>query len=89
MCVRGYLAVPPLPSPLVGILRVVSAERRSEAALSYPSGGSPAFAMAGETWVGEVDTISCVTILTTEPNNLMKTIHDRMPVVLPKDAKSE
>lgn len=47
--------------------------------------------MAGlwETWEGEDDEISCVTILTTEPNDLMEPIHDRMPVVLPKDVESE
>jgi len=44
-----------------------------------------AFAMAGlwDVWEGEDETISCVTILTTEPNDLMNSIHDRMPVVLP------
>lgn len=50
-----------------------------------------AFAMAGlwDVWEGEDETISCVTILTTEPNDLMKPIHDRMPVVLPGNAESE
>jgi len=48
-------------------------------------GRRPAFAMAGlwDVWEGEDETISCVTILTTEPNDLMNSIHDRMPVVLP------
>jgi len=47
--------------------------------------------MAGlwDVWVGDDETISCVTILTTEPNDLMNSIHDRMPVVLPKDAESD
>lgn len=51
----------------------------------------PAFAMAGlwDIWEGEAEVISCVTILTTDPNDLLKRIHDRMPVVLPKDAESE
>ncbi|GAB3700466.1 SOS response-associated peptidase [Halorubrum trueperi] len=46
---------------------------------------APAFAMAGlwEVWEGEESAIPCVTILTTEPNDLMQPIHDRMPVVLP------
>ena len=46
----------------------------------------PAFAMAGlwEVWEGNGEEIPCVTILTTEPNELMKPIHDRMPVVLPQ-----
>jgi len=67
-----------------------------------PNGGSkqpyriyreddPAFAMAGlwDVWEGDDETISCVTILTTEPNDLMNSIHDRMPVVLPQDAESD
>ncbi|AWB28491.1 SOS response-associated peptidase [Halococcoides cellulosivorans] len=47
---------------------------------------APAFAMAGiyDEWTGDGETLSCVTILTTEPNDLMKPIHDRMPVVLPQ-----
>ncbi|MFW5950087.1 MAG: SOS response-associated peptidase [archaeon] len=50
----------------------------------------PAFAMAGlwDVWDGLDETISSVTILTTEPNDLMEPIHDRMPVVLPRDAES-
>ncbi|WP_312912783.1 SOS response-associated peptidase [Natronosalvus caseinilyticus] len=51
----------------------------------------PVFAMAGlwDVWEGEADTITCVTILTTEPNDLMEPIHDRMPVVLPESAETE
>lgn len=51
----------------------------------------PAFAMAGlwETWEGDDDSVDCVTILTTEPNELMEPIHDRMPVVLPQEAEEE
>jgi putative SOS response-associated peptidase YedK len=51
----------------------------------------PAFAMAGlwEVWEGDDGTVPCVTILTTEPNDLMQSIHDRMPVVLPEDVESE
>jgi len=48
---------------------------------------APAFAMAGlwEVWEGEDRSIPSVTILTTEPNDLLTPIHDRMPVVLPAD----
>lgn len=51
----------------------------------------PAFAMAGlwERWDGDDETVSCVTILTTEPNEVIEPIHDRMPVVLPTDAEAE
>lgn len=50
---------------------------------------APVFTMAGlwETWEGDEDTIACVTILTTEPNDVVESIHDRMPVVLPRDAE--
>ncbi|XVH33080.1 SOS response-associated peptidase (plasmid) [Haloferacaceae archaeon DSL9] len=46
---------------------------------------APAFALAGlwEVWAGEDTEIPCVTILTTESNDAMRPIHDRMPVVLP------
>ena len=47
------------------------------------------FGMAGlwETWEGPDNSLieSC-TILTTEPNALMEPIHDRMPVILPREA---
>lgn len=47
----------------------------------------PAFAMAGlwEVREGADGTIPRVAILTTEPNDLVAPIHDRMPVVLPRD----
>jgi len=49
------------------------------------------FAMAGlwDAWEGAEGTISCATILTTEPNDLVEPIHDRMPVVLPDGAESQ
>lgn len=46
------------------------------------------FAFAGlwETWRNESDeTIKSCTILTTTPNELMASIHDRMPVILPSE----
>ncbi len=53
-------------------------------------GGKP-FAFAGlwEVWKSPDDTRSVIkscTIITTEPNALMKDIHDRMPVILPPKA---
>lgn len=47
----------------------------------------PAFAMAGlwETWEGDDgDSLRSLTILTTDANDLVSPIHDRMPVVLPR-----
>lgn len=48
---------------------------------------TPAFAMAGLWEETEIngDAIRSVTILTTEPNDLIEPIHDRMPVVLPEN----
>lgn len=51
-----------------------------------------AFAMAGlwEKWEGENgETLKTVTILTTDANELVASIHDRMPVILPPDEESE
>lgn len=47
------------------------------------------FAFAGlwETWRDEKgDILKSCTIITTGPNELMSTIHDRMPVILPREA---
>jgi len=48
-------------------------------------------AMAGlwDVWEGKNETISSVTILTTQANDLMEPIHNRMPIVLPRDAESK
>jgi putative SOS response-associated peptidase YedK len=47
-----------------------------------------AFAIAGlwEEWHSDTgNRVQTVTVLTTEPNEVMASIHDRMPVVLPQD----
>ena len=49
------------------------------------------FAFAGlwEKWVAESgETIHSCTIITTTPNTLMESIHQRMPVILPRKAES-
>lgn len=48
---------------------------------------APVFAMAGlwDVWEGDDRDLPCVTILTTEPNDLMTPVHDRMPVILPSE----
>ena len=48
------------------------------------------FSMAGiwDTWKNEKDeAIHSFSIITTGPNELMKNIHDRMPVILPREAE--
>jgi len=51
----------------------------------------PLFAMAGiyESWTSsDGRTIHTCSIITTEPNELMSDIHDRMPVILPREAEA-
>ena len=49
-----------------------------------------AFAMAGihERWTGSSDALDTVTILTTEPNDLIEPLHHRMAVVLPREEEA-
>ena len=52
--------------------------------------GEP-FGLAGlyETWISpEQKPVNTCTIITTKPNDLIKPIHDRMPVILPKDQEA-
>lgn len=48
------------------------------------------FAMAGlwSKWSHNGETVSTVTIITTEPNDTVSSIHDRMPVILEPTAES-
>ena len=53
-------------------------------------GGPFAFAGLWSTWrPPKGETIESYTIMTTEPNNFMAEIHDRMPVILGKDSHEE
>ncbi|HTP63256.1 MAG TPA: SOS response-associated peptidase [Burkholderiales bacterium] len=49
------------------------------------------FAMAGiwEHWEGPPGVIHSFAVITTEPNALAATIHDRMPVIIPKERHEE
>ncbi len=63
----------------------------SESSGSGASESRAPFAMAGlyETWKSpENELIRSCTIITTSPNSLMESIHDRMPVILPRDAET-
>jgi len=53
--------------------------------------GEQLFAFAGlwDHWENENQSISSFTIITTQPNELMKEIHNRMPVILPKDIERD
>lgn len=53
---------------------------------SLRSGEPFGFAGLYETWMSpENKPVNTCTIITTEPNDLIKPIHDRMPVILVKD----
>ena len=56
---------------------------------SLKSGQSFGFAGLYETWIcpGKEPVNTC-TIITTEPNELIRPIHDRMPVIVPKDREA-
>ena len=50
------------------------------------SGEPFGFAGLWERWDKEGEPIESCTLLTTEPNTLMASLHDRMPVILPREA---
>ena len=55
--------------------------------ISRPDGEPYAFAGLWEVWKGEDgEPLRSCTIITTTPNEVMATIHDRMPVILPPEA---
>jgi putative SOS response-associated peptidase YedK len=57
--------------------------------ISLKSGDPFGFAGLYETWISpERQSIHTCTILTTAPNELIGPIHDRMPVILPKESES-
>ena len=49
------------------------------------------FAFAGiwDCWEKDGKVIQSCSIITTSPNELVKSIHDRMPVILPKDKEKK
>lgn len=62
-------------------------EQSSTSSRSQARGDGVAFTMAG-LWERRDGIGETVTILTTEPNDVVEPIHDRMPVVLPPDEES-
>ncbi|QHJ70350.1 SOS response-associated peptidase [Planococcus halotolerans] len=56
--------------------------------IKMKSGEPFAFAALWESWESpEGDTVHSCSILTTKPNKIMASIHDRMPVILSKEAE--
>jgi putative SOS response-associated peptidase YedK len=57
--------------------------------LSLKSGQPFGFAGLYETWISPENTpINTCTIITTDSNELIKPIHDRMPVIMPRDTEA-
>jgi putative SOS response-associated peptidase YedK len=56
---------------------------------SLKSGEPFGFAGLYESWISpERRPVHTCTIITTEPNDLLRPVHDRMPVILPKDREA-
>jgi putative SOS response-associated peptidase YedK len=56
---------------------------------SLKSGQPFGFAGLHETWISpDNQSVDTCTIITTEPNDLLRPIHDRMPVILPKNLEA-
>jgi len=62
-------------------------KRKQPYYIRMTGGGVFAFAGLGEHWESpDGAALDTCTILTTEPNALMKPLHDRMPVILPRES---
>ncbi len=58
--------------------------------ITLKSGEPFGFAGLWETWKSpEGELVRSCTIITTSPNELMEPIHNRMPVILPRDAEAQ
>jgi putative SOS response-associated peptidase YedK len=70
-----------------GFYEWVQQEKRKQPFhISLKSGAPFGFAGLYETWMSpENKAINTCTIITTEPNELIKPIHDRMPVIIPQE----
>ncbi|MEM7280172.1 MAG: SOS response-associated peptidase [Pseudomonadota bacterium] len=53
--------------------------------ISLSTGEAFAFAGIWESWGKDEEKIESVSIITTQPNPLVAQVHDRMPVIVPKD----
>jgi putative SOS response-associated peptidase YedK len=67
--------------------RKLDAQNKQPMLIRYPDGRPLGFAGLCERWKpsDDADAVDTYTILTTTPNELMASIHDRMPVILSPD----
>ncbi len=72
--------------PASGFYEWKSVGGRKQPYYIRPKGGE-LFALAGigERWNGPDGPLHTVCLITTEPNELMREIHDRMPVIVPRE----
>ena len=77
-----------MPRPRRRVLRVAETRQAEEAHENRHAESGEPFAFAGlwETWRDpQGDVIPSCTIITTSANDTLSPIHDRMPVILPRD----
>jgi putative SOS response-associated peptidase YedK len=72
--------------PADGFYEWQSTNGRQPVYIRMADGGVFAFAGLWERWKGPEGPVETCTLITTSPNELMAPIHDRMPVILPRDA---
>ena len=68
--------------------RTVGGKKRA-CHFTMKSGEVFAFAGLWDPWVGESRKLLTCTTITTGPNDLVRTVHDRMPVIIPKENYAE
>lgn len=73
--------------PADGFLEWRTEGKAKQPFLAEVDGGKPfAFAALYDVWTGDADSyLESCTMLTTEPNALMSTVHNRMPVIIPQE----
>ena len=76
--------------PATGFYEWTSVGKKKRARLFSGAGGEP-FAMAGllDCWGSGPERVVATCLITTKPNCLVAEVHDRMPVILPREHYAE
>ncbi len=69
--------------------KIEGKKKKEKYIIKLKSGEPFTFAGLWEIWKSEEGNILSATILTTEPNETLSQIHNRMPVILPQQAREE